>query len=179
MIDPRTFRLWFYRLLLVMLVGAITFLRMLPLSTLPPGLPGPDLVLGFTFAWVLRRPEYAPVVLVAALFFLIDLLMQNPPGLRAALVVIGVEYLRRRAPTSQDRSFLMEWWLVALVMAAILLGERLVLNLFLVDRVSFGKEVLRLLMSAAFYPVVVAVTVYLLRVRRALPGEAEALRQGA
>ncbi len=177
MIDPRTFRLWFYRALLVWLVAMITFILMLPLSTLPATFPGPDLVLVLVFAWLLRRPEYVPTPLVAALFFLIDMLFQNPPGLRAALVVLGLEFLRRRAG-AHDRSFLAEWAMVAAVMAAIMLGERLILAIFLVEQVSFGKTVLRLLMSAAAYPLVVWVSVFVLRVRRVMPGEADALRQG-
>ena len=177
MIDPRTFRMWFYRALLVLLVGMITFVLMLPLSTLPATFPGPDLILVLIFAWVLRRPEYVPAPLVAAIIFLIDMLFQNPPGLRAALVVIGLEFLRRRAGAA-DRPFPMEWGMVVGVMAAILLGERLILSLFLVEQVSFGKAVIRFLMSAMAYPLVAGVSVFVFRVRPVMPGEADALRQG-
>ncbi len=177
MIDPRTFRLWFYRALLVLLIGMITFVLMLPLSTLPAAFPGPDLMLVLVFAWVLRRPEYVPTPLVAGLFFLVDMLFLNPPGLRAALVVLGLEFLRRRAGM-RDRPFLAEWGLVAGVVAAILLGERLILTVFLVEQVSFGKIVLRFLMTAAAYPLVAAVTVFVFRVRHIMPGEADALRHG-
>lgn len=177
MIDPRSFRLWFYRALLVWLIGMITFVLMLPLSSIPASFPGPDLALVLVFTWVLRRPEYVPTPLVAALFFLIDMLIQNPPGLRAALVVLGLEFLRRRAG-GHDRSFLGEWAMVAAVMAAIMLGERLILAIFLVEQVSFGQTVLRLLMSAVAYPLVVGVSTFVFRVRRVMPGEVDALRQG-
>ena len=178
MIDPITFRTWFFRVLLVILVALITFVYMLPISTLPASLPGPDLPLLLVYAWVMRRPEYVPAVLVAALFFLIGILMQEPPGLRPALILIGLEYLRARARATSDRSFAMEWGMVVAVMAAVLLAERVILAVFLVEQVSFGKSVLRLLISGAAYPVVVAVSVYLFRVRRPLPGEADALRSG-
>ena len=177
MIDPQTLRRWFYRLLLLLLVGLVTFARILPLPTLPVTFPGPDLLLLMVFAWVLRRPEYVPVLLVALLFFLADMLMLNPPGLHAGLVVLGSEFLRRRAGI-HDRPFLAEWAMVAGTMAAILLAERLVLTVLFVEQVSFGKQVLRYLVSVAAYPPVVAVTVYVLRVRHVMPGEAEALRQG-
>ncbi len=177
MIDPRSFRRWFYQALLVLLFGMITFMHMLPLSTLPAAFPGPDLLLLLVFAWVLRRPEYVPVLLVAPMFFLTDMLLLNPPGLHAGLVVLGLEFLRRRAGM-RDRPFLAEWALVAGTMAAILLTERLVLALLLVEQVSFGKQVLRYLVSLAAYPLVAAFTVFVLRVRHVLPGEAEALRQG-
>ncbi|HHB81821.1 MAG TPA: rod shape-determining protein MreD [Aliiroseovarius sp.] len=177
MIDPRTFRLWFYRALLVLLIGIITFVHMLPLSTLPAPFPGPDLILGLVFAWVLRRPEYVPVLLVAVLFFLIGMIKQSPPGLHAALVVLGVEFLRQRAGV-RDRAFLAEWGMVAGVMAMILLGERLILTVMLVEQVSFGKAVLRYLMSVAAYPVIAGITVFVLRVRQVMPGEADAVRHG-
>ena len=36
------------------------FLRLLPLSTLPSSWPGPDLLVGLAFAWVLRTPIMCP-----------------------------------------------------------------------------------------------------------------------
>ncbi len=174
MVDPLKLRMWFYWALLVALAGLVIFVAMLPLSTLPAGWPGPDLLLALVCAWVLRRPEYVPVGLVAALFFLTDMLTLQPPGLRAALVVLAVEFLRRRA--GQERPFVLEWGLVALVLGAVMLGERLVLGLALVDQVSFGKAALRLIATILAYPLVVAVSVWVLRVRRIQPGEADALR---
>lgn len=180
MIDPLTLRIWLFRLLLLGLVGLITFLLLLPLS-FGAGigvLPGPDLILALVFAWWLRRPEYAPILLIAAVIFFTDLLFQNPPGLRAALVLLGLEFLRSRSAMWRDLPFAVEWALVALVMALILLGERLLLGIFMVEQVSFGRSVLRLLMTWLAYPAVVAASVYLFRVRRVQPGEADALRQG-
>jgi len=169
--------MWYFRTLLVLLIGVITFVLMLPLSTLPVAFPGPDVALVLVFAWVLRRPEYVPAPVVAVVFFLIDMLFQNPPGLRAALVVLGLEFLRRRAGAN-DRPFLVEWGLVVGVLAAILLAERLVLSILLVEQVSFGKAVIRFLMSALIYPLIAGITVFVFRVRQVMPGEADALRQG-
>lgn len=178
MIDPLTLRMWLYRVLLVSLAGAITFVHILPISNNPGGLPGPDLVLSMVLAWVIRRPEYVPVYIVALLIFLIDMLSLHAPGLRAALVVLGLEFLRQRQAGSTDMPFAAEWVLVVLVMAAIVLSERVVLAVFMVEQVSFGKTILRLVISCATYPIVVAFSVYVLGVRRMQPGEADALRQG-
>ncbi len=178
MIDPLTLRMWLYRMLLVGLAGLITFVHILPLSNNSGGLPGPDLVLSMVLAWVIRRPEYVPVYIVALLVFLIDMLSQHPPGLRAALVVLGLEFLRQRQAGSTDMPFVAEWILVVLVMAGIVLGERLVLAVFLVEQVSLGKTLLRLVISGATYPIVVAFSIYVLGVRRLQPGEADALRHG-
>jgi len=49
---------------------------------------------------------------------------------------------------------------------------------FLVEQVSFGKQVLRFLMSAAIYPLVAGISVLVFRVRHIMPGEADALRSG-
>ncbi|HGG06381.1 MAG TPA: rod shape-determining protein MreD [Aliiroseovarius sp.] len=178
MIDPITFRLWSYRVLLLAMAFVITFIQLLPLSDGYGGLPGPDLFLALVFAWVVRRPEYVPVALVAVIVFLMDMLFQSPPGLRAALVVMGLEFLRRRAMQMRDMPFALEWGLVVAVLALVMLGERLVLAVFFVDQVSFGKSVLRLLITMATYPVVAAFSVYVLGVRRLQPGDADALRRG-
>lgn len=179
MIDALTLRRWLYWLLLAILVFTVVFVQILPLSHGTSRLPGPDLILCTIMAWTLRRPDYVPVLLVAALVFMTDMLFQRPPGLRAALVVLGLEFLRNRSSLSGERSFAMEWGLVAAAMAMIMLGERVVLGLFMVDQVSFASAVLRLFMSALFYPVVVVVSVHVLGVRRTLPGDADALRQSA
>ena len=178
MIDPQSLRIWLYRLVFLVLAGMLTFYLILPLSFIPSRLPGPDLLLALAFAWVLRRPEYVPVLLVAAIVFMTDMLQLNPPGLRAALVVIGLEYLRRRGALATVVPFAVEWGLVLAVLGMILLGQRMVLALFMVEQVSFGKEVLRLIATWGVYPLVVAFSVYILGVRRTQPGEAEALRQG-
>jgi rod shape-determining protein MreD len=57
---------WAYRGLYAALAFALLFLRMLPLGSVAGAWPGPDLLVCLTFAWVLRRPDYAPVLLVAA-----------------------------------------------------------------------------------------------------------------
>ncbi|MCP5038063.1 MAG: rod shape-determining protein MreD [Rhodobacteraceae bacterium] len=178
MIDPQTLRIWLFRLVLLALAGGVAFVLILPLSFNPAGLPGPDLILALIFAWVLRRPEYVPVPLVAAIVFLMDMLLLNPPGLHAALVVIGVEFLRQRGASSTDLPFAVEWGLVMVVMGMILLGQRLVLAIFVVEQIEFGKEALRLVISWSVYPLVVAFSVYILGVRRVQPGDADALRQG-
>ena len=73
-------------------VAAALVIVMAGLLPLGPGWvrwTGPDLLLALTFAWVLRRPDQAPVLLVAAVFLLADLLTLRPPGLRAARSVMA------------------------------------------------------------------------------------------
>ena len=51
----------------------------------------------------------------------------RPPGLWAAIVVLGVEFLRNREADSRDLPFLVEWGTVALLMLAMTLANGFVL----------------------------------------------------
>jgi len=170
MIDPATLHRWAYAGLFVLLAALVVFMRLLPLGD-GGAMPPPDLILGLAFAWVLRRPDYVPVLLFAAILFLTDLLFQRPPGVRAALAVIGLEYLRARAGLLREQSFALEWATVAAVLAAMMLAERLLLGLFAVPQVSFGLAVLEFLSNAFFYPLIVVLSAWAFRVRRLQPGE--------
>ncbi len=179
MIDRLTLHRWLYRLLLLALASVVVFIRMLPMDVGVVRWPGPDLLLCLVFAWVMRRPDYVPALLAAAIFLTTDMLFQRPPGLWPALVVLGLEFLRTRDPLSRDLPFAVEWGLVAGVMVAMLLAERLLLGLFMVTQVSFGLSVLRLVMTVAVYPAVVLVTTQVLGVRKLQPGATDAMRQRA
>ena len=82
--------------LYVGLVLMSLFLRLRPIDPGRVGWPGPDLILCLTLAWVQRRPDYLPAGLVAAVILAEDLFMLRPPGLWAALTVLGAEFLRSR-----------------------------------------------------------------------------------
>lgn len=165
-----------YQVLLTGLVGLYIFIAMLPLSGHAARFPGPELIPALLFAWVLRRPDYVPVLLAALLLFTADLLFQRPPGLHAGLTLIGLEFLRARAGTGPEMPFALEWFTLGLVLGAILLAERLILGVFFVGEVSYGRAILQFMATVAAYPVVVLVSAMVFGVRRALPGEAEGLR---
>ncbi|WP_428545501.1 rod shape-determining protein MreD [Profundibacter sp.] len=135
----------------------------------------PDLLVCMCFAWVLRRPDYTPVLLIAAVMLLADMLFQRPPGLMAALVVIGTEFLRRRTHLMRELPFLFEWAMVAGVMAAILIAYRLVLIIVMEPRPSFWLSMTLLISTIAAYPLVVAFSRYVLGVRKIAPGEVDEL----
>ncbi len=179
MIDRLTLHRWLYTALLLALCACMVFVRLLPLNPGPDRLPGPDLILALCMAWVMRRPDYVPVLLVAGVFLLTDMLFQRPPGLHTVLVILALEVLRRQEPASRELPFAVEWAMVTAVLALILLAERSVLTVLFVDQVSFGRSVLHLLMTAAAYPLVVLVSAHLLGVRRITAAEAELLRRRA
>ncbi len=171
MIDLATFHRWMISLLYVAIAGIVVFVRLLPLGTGSGGLPPPDLMLLLGFAWVLRRPDFVPVWLFAAVLLVTDLLFLRPPGVGVGFAVIGLEFLRSRAILLREQTFTLEWATIGVVLVAMLLGERLLLALFVVDQVNFGLAMLSLLVNLAFYPLVVGLSVFVFRVRRLNPGE--------
>ena len=162
-------------------VAAALVIVMAGLLPLGPGWvrwTGPDLLLALTFAWVLRRPDQAPVLLVAAVFLLADLLTLRPPGLRAALVVVASESARLREHRWRDRTFLFEWLRVAILMGAIMVADRVVQTVFFVPpalapRVPLGQDMIRLIATVAVYPLVAGAARVLLGLRRMAPGESD------
>ncbi|MBC7132925.1 MAG: rod shape-determining protein MreD [Roseovarius sp.] len=171
MVEAGALHVWFMRALHVGLAALFVFVNLLPLETRPPGWAGPDLFLALTFAWAVRRPDFVPPLQVAALALMLDLLLHRPPGLWAALVVLGCEALRRRAPALRDRTFAADWAAVAGVLVAMTLGYRLVLAVLLVDQAPLGLSLTWLISTLAAYPLVVLVSHLLLGVRKPAPGD--------
>ncbi|WP_137699736.1 rod shape-determining protein MreD [Marimonas lutisalis] len=170
-------RLWLMRALFTALTLAVIFFSLLPLETTPRRWAGPDLVMAFGFAWVLRRPEYVPLPLIAVLLFLADLMLGRPPGLWAALALIAFENLRARAPRLRDMPFTVEWLTVAIAMASVMLGYRLLLAVFLVQDPSLGLLLMRLFATILVYPLAVVLTRFGFGLRKAQLGEVNALGQ--
>lgn len=177
MADTSLSRLWIMRVLFALLALGVIFFQLLPLETTPRRWAGPDLVMALAFCWVLRRPEYVPLSLVAVLLLLSDLLLGRPPGLWAALTLIAFDYLGNRAPRLRDMPFLVEWVTVTLAMTAVMLGYRLVLAVFLVEDGPLGMMLIRLAATVLCYPLVVAFSRFGLRLRKAALGEVNALGQ--
>lgn len=152
----------------------VLFLRLLPLSNGVSGWPGPDVTLALTMAWLLRRPEYVPAVLIVGIVLLGDLMFQRPPGLWALVVLGGTEYLRIREASLRDLSFLLEWLTVAALILAMVLANRVVLAIFLVPQPALGLVLLYFLATVSVYPLVVIASNLAFGLRRAAPGEVDA-----
>jgi len=170
-IDPLTSRRWLYRSLFVALAGVLIFLRLLPLSTEPVRFPGPDLLLCLAFAWIQRRPDYLPPVLLVAVFLGADLLMMRPPGLRTALVLLGAEFLRSRHQGSAELPFATEWALTAVVVAAVSVVYSLALYVTASDYPGAAMTIVHIVMTIVFYPVVVVASRTLFKLRRPTLGD--------
>ena len=174
MIDPITRRRLSYRTLFVVIGLVLIFVRLMPVDHSPGGLPGPDLTLALTLAWVLRRPEYAPALLIVLVFLLEDIMFWRPIGLWALIVLGATEFLRRREQSLRDLPFALEWALVAGLLIAMVAVKRIVLLVTMVDQPSLGLELFQMLVTLAAYPGVVLVSRVAFGLRRAAPGEVDA-----
>nr|WP_232897194.1 rod shape-determining protein MreD [Pontibaca salina] len=154
----------------------IIFFHLLPLDTLPRHWAPPDLLLAFTLAWSLRRPEYVPALSIAAVMLMADLLFQRPPGLLALLVVLGSEHLKSRASNLGEMGFVLEWATVGVVIVAITFANRLVLGILTVQQAPLTLSLIQLVMTVVTYPLIVVVTQVILRVRRPMPRDGRTSR---
>ena len=163
------------RVIYVAICILVVFLHLLPLDTSPRTWAGPDLILALTCAWVVRRPELTPVTFIALIFLTTDLLYQMPPGLWAAIVVLGTETLRSRAPGLRDLTFPAEWFTVAVTLTVMTLGYQLSLALFVLDRPVLGLSLMQLVKTLLIYPLVAFGSQVIFGVRKQAPGDLDAM----
>ena len=175
MVEATTNRRWAYWLLFLAIVVVVVFARLVPLQTTPSSWAAPDLLICLCFAWVLRRPDYMPTLLIAAVMLCTDFLFMRPPGLMAALVVLGAEFLRGRSHILRELPFSLEWGMVAAVITGIVLANRLALVFVMAPRPSMSLSLSQLFLTLAIYPIVVAISRYGLGIRKLSPGEVDAL----
>lgn len=177
--DLSLTRLWLMRGGFLLIALVILFFHLLPLDTSPRRWAGPDLILCFALAWSVRRPEYVPPLVLAGVFLLSDLLLQRPPGLWALLALLGCERIKMRARGLRDSTFPAEWLTAATIIFVILVSNRLILAVLFVELPGITLSLFELGMTVLFYPVVVLITHSLMGVRKAAPGELDALGQRA
>jgi len=170
-------RRWTYWSLFLGLASLIIFVKLLPLNPGPGRFPGPDVLTLFALAWVVRRPDYVPVVLVAAVFLMADFLFMRPPGLWTALVILGLEFLRARSVSMREMSFLGEWLTVAGVIAAMALANAVTLTVFVVNQPGLGQALLWMIATILAYPLIVALAARAFGLKKIAPGEVNQLGQ--
>ena len=168
-------RRWALRATYAALCLALIMISLLPLQTLPRLWAGPDLLLGLTMVWSLRRPELAPLPLIAGVFFLSDLLQMRPPGLMAALATFTVYRMQRRSRQMRDRSFMAEWITASLGIALVLMGYWLALGLFFLDRPPLPVLLTQLVTTVLTYPILAGLSAAVFGLRRAAMGEVDSL----
>lgn len=173
MVDPLRRDILLHRGIFVVVAVALIFIRLMPMGGLPGSLPGPDLLMCLILAWLLRRPDYLPALLIVAVVLLEDLLLMRPPGLWAAMMLLGTEFLRSRIALTRELSFVVEWLFISALMLAMFLGFRLVLTVTFLPQVAFGYALAQVLASILFYPVVVWLSHVTLGVHKPGMGEVD------
>jgi len=168
-----TQHIWAYRALFLALCMAVITIKMLPLSLDATGVPGPDLLLALSLAWLLRQPAVVPMLSILVVFLLADFLFQRPPGLWTVLVIVTSEILRRRRLTMTEFTFFLEWSAFTAAVFGLILLERLVLWMLMVDLAPLGLSLAHAIVTAAIYPAVVAVSKFLFGLRKIGPAETE------
>lgn len=173
MADTPTTRIWLGRLVFTVVVFALIFAQLLPLNTRPTVWAAPDWALLVTLTWVARRPEYAPILFIALLFLLSDLLFQRPPGLWAAMVVMMSEMIRKRSKGIRNMPFPLEWGTVAAGIVGITLLYRAALTVVMTAQTPLGLTLIQMMMTIIFYPLVVVLAHYLFGVSRPALGQVD------
>ena len=166
-----------YRVTFVLLVAAVMFAQLLPLRPGPGGIPGPDIILLIALAWIAMRPDYVPVLLLAVVFLILDLLLMRPPGLWTALAVLAGEFLRGRQAQLRAASFPTEWALIAGIIVAMTLANVVILAIFGVAQPSLGLTLLRLIFTILCYPLVVILAGRAFGIRKVRAGDQDRFGQ--
>lgn len=175
MVDPITSaRIW-HRTIFIGIAALVLFLRLLPLSPGTSGYIGPDITLALILAWVLRRPDYVPAFLILLVLVAEDLMFQRAPGLWPLIVLMATQMLRKREEGFRELPFIFEFGLVALILLAMMAAQRTVLFLTVVPQPGLGAQLLHMLQTLVVYPVVVAISAFMLGIKRPAPGEVDAL----
>jgi rod shape-determining protein MreD len=164
-------RVWVNRGVFGLLAFVIVVAQLVPFDMQPPSWAPPDLLLAITMVWVVRKPHYLPVAMIAALFLMTDLLFQRPPGLWAALVVILTEVVRRRNREFRSMPLLVEWGTITIGIITITLLNRLVIAIVMVPQAPLGLTLIQTVTTILIYPLVVFVAHVVFGVTRAAPGQ--------
>lgn len=175
MVDAVRREIWLLWLVYLAIALSLFFVRLLPIGSEAGGWPGPDVLLCLTLAWVTRRPDQLPVLIVMAVFLLEDFLFMRPPGLWTAVVVAGTEFLRGRSALSRELGFAMEWLLVSGVMIAMLIIYRTISGIAFLPQPGFGLAMVQTLGSILCYPLIVGLSHVALSLRKPATGEVDAM----
>lgn len=191
MIDAASREVWLHRVVFVALALGFLFYRLLPMA-LPASsacgpedgwcqtaawlsrMPGPDILLCIIFTWTMRRPDYLPALLIAAVVLVEDFILLRPPGLWTAIVVLASEFIRSRVALTRELSFGVEWLLVSALMVAMLVLYRMASGLVLLPQPPFGFALMQVVWSILCYPVVVFLSRVVLDLYKPAMGEVDA-----
>ena len=173
MVDPITWRRFQFRVLFLLVCAFVIFLKLLPLSIEPSRIPGPDLLFLFTAAWIMRRPRWAPVLLIVAVHLLSDILFLRPLGLWTAITLVAFEFLRGQAHQDGEVPIPLEIAMVAGCFTIAILVNAAIHAALSLSHPGAVTTLLMIVVTAIFYPFVIAISHFILGVRPAKPSDGE------
>ena len=166
MVDPGTTQRWLYYLIFAGLALGILLMQLVPVGNGISAIPGPDLLSCLVFVWVQRRPDFVPLLLLASVLLAADFILMRPPGLWAALTLVGAEFLRRQQIGGKHLTFFAEWGAVAGVVFGITLAHWALNALVAAPPVLLLVGLLQAFVTCLAYPIVLALSQTLLNVRK-------------
>ncbi|MGR3435416.1 MAG: rod shape-determining protein MreD [Shimia sp.] len=178
MAERTSRHVWGLRAAYVAVALVVLGLQLVPLGTAPRGFAGPDLVLALTVAWAIRRPAAVPIVLVAAVTLVADMLLQRPPGLWAAIVVGAAAYLVARHDDLAEATFAIEWAAAGLAILCVCLAYLVAFQVLAPYAISARLLTLQMILTIAAYPAVTALSWLALGVGRPRAESVEEARRG-
>ncbi len=159
-------KIWLYRGLYGLLGLLAIAYPILPLQFTPERWPALGLLFALTMAWVVRQPESAPFLLIAALAILADAVLMRPMGLWALLLLMASETVRFSYRSIQGRGLAMEFTVVAGVLLAMVIVQNLLLWISFSQSLEARRMLQFTVLTLLCYPVMVAFLHYIIRVRK-------------
>ncbi len=172
--DISPFQFWMRRGIYLGLGILLLLQAIIPLNLEATHIPGPDVLYAITMAYVIRRPEYAPLWAIVAIFFLRDVLTMAPLGLGTLLFLIATEIVRSNLQAFREYFFGIEWLWVSVIYGLILLVQTLILSLSVSFTPKFVDLLYQFLFTALVYPVIVLIMRYLFAIDRPAAGKTDA-----
>ncbi len=158
-------RYWLEVALFIVLGFVAIGIPMIPMGLAADSLPVPDLLFALIIAWIIRRPETAPLLAVVFLAVLADVMLMRPIGLWALAILMGTEALRFSLRAFRDIPFAQEWAYVAGLLLLMTLLQFVLQLISFSEVYGFSELAWHVLRTIAIYPVIVAVLHYIFRIR--------------
>ena len=156
-------------------IGALLLVQaLIPLDLTANRIPGPDVMYCVTMAYIVRRPQFAPLWAIVGVFFLRDVLSMAPLGIWTLLILASTELVRANLQAFREYFFGLEWLWITAIFGAMLLVQQIILSITLSFTPNFVDLLLQFLFTAALYPVIVAAMKYGFRIDRPAAGKTDA-----
>lgn len=169
--EGATFAVQLRGILFVILAVLCVFGPLLPLEFEAEARVLPDFLFVLMAAWILRRPESTPLIILALIFMIADFALGRPAGLWALIMLLSSEVLRTQLVRLRDQPFVFEWLNFAIVLGIALLAQALILTITIVPQPSAGRMMQLYIGSVVIYPAVVILLHWIFRIRAPKPEE--------